>query len=125
MADMEETFSHLAQPESKLPRFRNSADGFNRQKVVAAFHEAFQLIGGVNRLTMWANANPGEFYKLYTKLMPASTINIGVGERVIIEHAIGPTALDVHPTDVIENENASNQESVQAPQLHEGLPPQE
>ena len=123
MPNMEDTFAHLSQPETKLPRFRNSADGFNRQKVVAAFHEAFQLIGGVNRLTMWANANPGEFYKLYTKLMPASTINIGVGERTIIEHAIGPTALDIHPEEVIEN--ASNQESVQAPQLHAGLPPQE
>lgn len=124
MADMDETFNHLAQPETKLPRFRNTADGFNRQKVVAAFHEAFQLIGGVNRLTMWANANPGEFYKLYTKLMPASTINIGVGERVIIEHAIGPTALDIHPTEQVESD-ASNQESVQAPQLHAGVPPQE
>lgn len=117
--------TEIANSPKPLPKFRNGTDGFSRQKVVQAFAEAFQLIGGVNRLTLWANQNPGEFYKLYTKLMPASTIQIGVGEKVIIEHALGPTALDIHPDQTFGQDHAHHQESVPAPSVHAGVPPAE
>lgn len=35
-----------------------------------AFQLAFQLIGGVPRLALWAHANPTEFYRIYSKLIP-------------------------------------------------------
>ncbi len=35
-----------------------------------AFHMAFQRIGGVRKLAEWANENPGDFYKLYARLIP-------------------------------------------------------
>lgn len=41
-----------------------------RAKVVNAFHEAFELIGGVPRLAHWADQSPSAFYKLYARLLP-------------------------------------------------------
>jgi hypothetical protein len=41
-----------------------------RKKVVNAFHEAFELIGGVPRLAHWADQSPSAFYKLYARLLP-------------------------------------------------------
>lgn len=81
---------------SAISRKRN---GFSRQDVVNALHNAFHMIGGVNRLTLWADENPDKFFPLYARLMPSNTINIAVeGDKIIIEHAIAPTPLDEHPT---------------------------
>ena len=55
------------------------------------------MIGGVQRLALWANENPGDFFKLYAKMMPSTSINFGDNSVVQIVHAIGPTPLDVHP----------------------------
>ena len=41
-----------------------------KEKVINAFHNAFELMGGTARLTLWGDENPTEFYKLYAKLMP-------------------------------------------------------
>lgn len=41
-----------------------------RAKVVNAFQEAFELIGGVPRLAHWADQSPSSFYKLYARLLP-------------------------------------------------------
>ena len=46
---------------------------FSRADVVSAFQSAFELIGGTTRLALWANDNPGEFYKLFGKLLPSAT----------------------------------------------------
>lgn len=45
---------------------------YSRQEAEQAFHEVFDLVGGVPRLALWANnpENYGEFLKLYSKLMP-------------------------------------------------------
>ena len=40
--------------------------------VVSAFHQCFELVGGVPRLALWADANPGDFYKLYARLLPTT-----------------------------------------------------
>lgn len=46
-----------------------------RKQVEEAFLEAFELVGGVPRLAMWANdpEHYGEFLKLYAKFMPPAT----------------------------------------------------
>ncbi|NOQ49143.1 MAG: hypothetical protein GQ553_00540 [Nitrosomonadaceae bacterium] len=41
-----------------------------REKVVHAFQEAFELIGGVPRLAHWADQSPSAFFKLYARLLP-------------------------------------------------------
>jgi hypothetical protein len=46
-----------------------------REKVVNAFHEAFELIGGVPRLAHWADQSPSAFYKLYARLLPTQANN--------------------------------------------------
>lgn len=43
-----------------------------RQTIVEEFNEVFQLVGGVPRLALWADKNPGQFYALYSKLLPAA-----------------------------------------------------
>lgn len=40
------------------------------QTVKAALEDAFDQLGGVERLVEWANEQPGEFFKLYAKLLP-------------------------------------------------------
>jgi len=68
---------------------------FSRKQVVSAFESAFELIGGVPRLALWANENPNEFYKLYGKLLPSSNSSaLGEQSKLIIEMAIKPGALD-------------------------------
>lgn len=86
----------VADSPKPLPSFSRKRDGFSRTDVVEALHRAFHMIGGVQRLAIWANANPTEFYKLYGKLLPATTVNIGEVNQTTIIHAIPPTALDVH-----------------------------
>jgi hypothetical protein len=46
-----------------------------REKVVNAFHEAFELIGGVPRLAHWADQSPSAFFKLYARLLPTQANN--------------------------------------------------
>ena len=48
---------------------------FSRAEVVNSFASAFELIGGTTRLALWANENPGEFYKLFGKLLPSSSVS--------------------------------------------------
>lgn len=72
-------------------------DGFSRQDVVNAFARAFDMIGGVQRMALWANANPDKFYPLYSKLLPSTAIQIGSGAVTVIQHALPPTPLDEHP----------------------------
>lgn len=91
--DMASTFSALAESGKSLVRLPKK--DFDRRKVVAAFDEAFDLIGGVPRLAIWAHNNPTEFYKLYGKLIPSSAHMDIVGQvEHIIRPALPPSALD-------------------------------
>jgi hypothetical protein len=65
--------------EVRLSEIANSrAKGFRvprnetirRTQVVDSVLDAFELIGGTSRMALWANDNPGEFYKIYAKLAP-------------------------------------------------------
>ena len=92
--------SKQIRPDSDKPArlpFSKQRDGFSRTDVVNAFQDAFRMIGGVQRMALWANANPDKFYPLYTKLLPSTAIQIGDNAQVVIQHAIPPGALDEHP----------------------------
>ena len=97
--DQNDNTFEIIESQDKLPRrLRRTEDGFSRMDVVNAFSNAFQMMGGVNRLALWANANPDKFYPLYAKLMPSTAVNIvGDNARIIIEHSIPATPLDEHP----------------------------
>lgn len=51
---------------AKLPK------ALKGQKAADAFQAAFDLIGGVPRLALWADKNPTAFFSLYSKLIPSS-----------------------------------------------------
>lgn len=54
-------------------------------EVKAAFEQAFDGIGGVERFTKWANRNPELFYPLWSKLLPKDLHMSGdVAGRIII-----------------------------------------
>ena len=71
---------------------------FSRKDVVNAFQSAFELVGGVPRLAIWADSNYTEFTKLYARLLPSQS-NSALGEANVlrIEMAISPSALDDLP----------------------------
>ena len=99
---MEETLSAMSEiKEPKIPKVSRKSNGFSRADVVSAFQSAFEIIGGVDRLSLWANANPDKFYPLYSKLLPATTQIIGNPGVLEIIHRLAPTALDAHPTHLI------------------------
>jgi hypothetical protein len=56
-----------------------------------AFQAAFDRIGGVERLSSWAEENPGEFYKLYGRLIPTEITGAG-GEPLAppVIHVVAP-----------------------------------
>lgn len=89
-AKAEEVYDWLAQQRQvRVPR------AFKRADIVNAFHDAFELIGGTTRLALWAHENPGEFFKLYAKMLPShATSEIDQSGEIKIVHAIKPGALD-------------------------------
>lgn len=67
----------------------------NRRRVVAAFQDAFELIGGVPRLAHWADSHPTDFFKLYARLLPAeASKKITHDGGVVVKHVLPRGALD-------------------------------
>src|SRR5678816_4187343 len=94
---MDEVLSAMAdEPNPRIPAVSRKNNGFSRSDIVAAFHSSFEIIGGVNRLALWAHANPDKFYPLYAKLLPSTTQILGDGGALEIIHRIAPTKLDQH-----------------------------
>ena len=90
---MNQTLGALAEGNSKVTRITKRE--FAKQKVMDAFHDAFDLIGGVPRLAYWANANPTEFYKLYGKMLPAgASIDVNHDGQITFKHVLPPSRLD-------------------------------
>lgn len=90
---MGETFRELAESGKSLDRLPQRQ--FSRRRVLEALDEAFQLIGGVPRLAMWAHVNPSDFYKLWGKTIPAASQMEIMGN---VQHIIRP-ALPRSPLD--------------------------
>jgi len=52
------------------------------------------MIGGVPRLAVWADQNPTDFFKLYGRLLPASsTAELDGPQELLIKMAFAPKAL--------------------------------
>lgn len=72
-----------------------------RERIAQAYHDAFELIGGVPRLALFAHSDPKEFYKMHARLIPAESKQQFDG-RIQIVGFVQPTALD--GADVIEHD---------------------
>ncbi len=91
--DWDETMLQLATPNSRLPVPRTK--DFTRKMVVTAFNDAFELMGGIPRLAIWAHEHPTEFYKLYSRLLPSqSSSALGETNEMVIKHVIPRGPLD-------------------------------
>jgi len=70
----------------------------NRRRVVSAFMDAFELMGGTTALIDWAtrsNENQTNFYKLYSRLMPSQAVELDDAEKkTYLGHVLPRTALD-------------------------------
>lgn len=66
----------------------------SKEFIANAFHASFDLIGGVPALLLWANQNPGDFYKLYAKMLPEVEKGNVQGTQVVVHTHIGKSALD-------------------------------
>lgn len=77
---------------------------FKRERVAKAFDQAFDLIGGVPRLALWANRNETEFYKLYGRMLPTGTqVDLNATGEIIFRHVLPPSKLDK-----LENQNGGH-----------------
>ena len=66
-----------------------------RKQVVNAFLDTFSLIGGVPRLAIWADENPAEFYRMWSKLAPRQVEQETKHDGGLrIEHALPRGRLD-------------------------------
>lgn len=80
-------------PGKKLVIPRNKE--FSRKDVVQAFQDAFELIGGTPRLALWAHANEGDFFKLYSRLLPSQASSaLGEANEMVIRHVLPKGPLD-------------------------------
>lgn len=82
------------------PRPQAVPRAVSRKRVERAFLNAFELIGGVPRLALWADQNPTEFYKLYARLLPGGPPKEDNGPINITISWAGPERLSYNKTDV-------------------------
>lgn len=62
----------MARPKGQ-PKLGGRKKGTPNKKTTAvkeALQEAFEGMGGVKSLMAWAKTEPGEFYKLWVKILP-------------------------------------------------------
>lgn len=91
--DWDQTMAMIAQPNTRMRIPRNK--DFTRKDVVQAFTNAFELIGGTPRLALWAHANEGDFYKLYSRLLPSQASSaLGEANELVIRHVLPRGPLD-------------------------------
>ena len=93
MGDWDKTMELLAKPGTTLSIPTNNE--FTRKDVVRAFTSAFELIGGVPRLALWAHTDPTTFYKLYARLLPSQASSaLGESNTLVIKHVLPRGPLD-------------------------------
>jgi hypothetical protein len=67
----------------------------DRTFVEDSMHAAFDMFGGVRRLSLWAHENPTEFIKLWARLLPEAQKNESGPAIVQVFHNVPPSALDI------------------------------
>jgi hypothetical protein len=94
--------THLANTNGNQPLYHptgrlKKVAGVTRAQVIEAFHNSFELIGGVPRLAIWADANPSDFFKLYGRLLPASsTTELDGPQEIVVRHSLPPPGNIAH-----------------------------
>lgn len=74
----------------KAPRAK-----FDRLRFLDAMQEAYEQLGGVNRLTLWADRNYTEFVRLFSKTIPQTQLlDIQGKMQMQILPALPPSPLD-------------------------------
>lgn len=97
-----------------LSDYAKATQGFNRipkkqaqkQRIIQSLAEAFEIVGGVPRLALWADKNYGEFMKIVGKQIPVlvqNSIGIQANGPVTIVSAIPRSDLDGEEPKVLEN----------------------
>lgn len=70
----------------------------NRRRVVSAFMDAFELVGGIPRLVTFASSNDenyATFLKLYARLLPSqSDATLDASTEKVIKHILPRSKLD-------------------------------
>lgn len=90
---MDRTLRGLADGDPKVTKIVKKEMG--RQFVIDAFNEAFDLIGGVRRLALWAHENPTDFYKLWGKQLPSGAqVDVNASGEIKFMHVLPPSKLD-------------------------------
>ena len=104
----------LYAPTGRIQRQRKS--GLSRTDVIQTFQHAFEMIGGVPRLAVWADSNPSDFFKLYGRLLPTSNSSELDGpQELIVRHVLAPPRYS--------NSGAEdNRAQLSAPRDIQGLP---
>lgn len=85
--EMDSTFRQLASRPRPYPVPRS----IGRRNVEQAFLTAFELIGGTQRLAIWADQNTTEFYKLAARFVPQEMQHQG---DVVMRMVLPRTKLD-------------------------------
>ena len=73
--------------------FRLPRTGATREQIKDAFNTAFELIGGVPRLAIWANDNPDKFFAIWARLQGNSS-QPSTPAKMVVEHVLRRTRLD-------------------------------
>lgn len=94
-----------------IPKSFKTKVGLTREEVEVRFHLAFELIGGVERFALWADANPTEFYRIYGKMLPSADVQQPQQQAIQINLA-GGMAIPESPLDAVtlKDESAVNQQ---------------
>jgi hypothetical protein len=94
---MGQVFSEFAEQKELIKRLPRRP--FERNRILEALDEAFELIGGVPRLSIWAHRNPSKFYPLWLKAA-GQKVEVNHSGEVIIRPAIPRSPLDGTCTEV-------------------------
>lgn len=81
--------------------------GSQRERFLQGLAEAFEIVGGVPRLAMWADKNYGEFAKILGKQVPGlvqNAISVKTNGPVTIVSAIPPSFLDGEQEKVVDDQ---------------------
>lgn len=92
----------LIEIEQKSKELVRDPKKSQKARVSEGLQDAFDLIGGVPRLALWANSpeNQGEFYKLWAR--NGQTIDMVHSGEVIIRPALPLSPLDADAESVID-----------------------
>ena len=85
--------------EANKPPEGKRSNELHRRRVVAAYMDAFELLGGTEGLVTWAarsEENLTNFYKLHARLLPSQAVELDdAAQKKFFGHVLPRTALDV------------------------------